>query len=81
MCQVCQVTCCQFCAWPEGSQTSQCTYFRNNSGCPKCKGCPISYHTRSNNLIKRIDYEETITIDYKKNLYEEGFKGAKIFTD
>ena len=71
MCNICKVTCCQICIWPQNETYSTCTYFNNGQGCPICPlKCPRSAHIRTNDVIVKEWVNETVVINCKKEAYE-----------
>ena len=75
MCKKCNVTCCQYCVWPNDSIESRCTYFHDGKGCPKCAKCPKSDHVRATYLIVKTQVPVKKEFSCKKLAYEEGQTG------
>ena len=71
MCNICKITCCQICEWPQNAVISQCTYFNKNDGCPKCPGkCPRKDHVRTDDVIIKEQVTESVVISCKKEAYD-----------
>ena len=75
LCNNCQITCCQICQWPCDKTESQCTYFRDGKGCPRCANCPKSSHVKCNYLVVRKEVNVPKIYDVKKQMFEEGQAG------
>lgn len=57
MCNQCQIICCQIFESPTASE-SQCTYFKDGKGCPKCANCPKSFHLRIDHSASAKEWSE-----------------------
>jgi len=73
-CGNCGCLCCQICVWPDEKELSQCLYFNDRRGCPKCpENCKRGAHLRADKIKEK--YTVKVTKVSKKKFIWEKSKG------